>query len=56
MRELPVAGESLEMPTGPPKVLDVGELDKVIALIAKPNSVLTAVLWVCIRMAFQLPL
>jgi hypothetical protein len=54
--ELLVAGESLEMRTGPPKTLDVGELGEVIVLIAKPNSVLTAVLWVCIRIVFQLPL
>ena len=55
--ELLVAGESLEMPTGLPKTLGVGELGEVTVLIAmKANSVLTAVLWVCIRMVFQLPL
>jgi hypothetical protein len=37
--EFLVAGESLEMPTGPPKTLDMGELGEVVVLIAEPNSV-----------------
>jgi hypothetical protein len=37
--ETPIAGESLEMPTGPPKTLDVGGLGGVTVLIAEPNSV-----------------
>lgn len=37
--ELLVAGESLEMSTGPPKTLDMGELGEVVVIIAEPNSV-----------------
>jgi hypothetical protein len=54
--ELLVAGESLEMPTGPPRTLGVGELGEVTVPTAEANSVLTTVLWVCIRVVFQLPL
>ena len=50
--ELLVAGENLEMPTGPPRTLDVGELGEMTVPIAEASSVLTAVLWVCIRIGF----
>jgi hypothetical protein len=47
-----VAGESLEMPTGPPMTLNVGELSGVTVPIAEASSVLTAVLWICICIGF----
>jgi hypothetical protein len=52
--ELPIAGESPEMPTGPSGTLVVRELGEVVVPAAKANSMLAAVPWIGLGMILQL--